>query len=164
MGKLNKVKDASDFARRLKDQHFNSKIHNIKQLIALGFDEEAFKELTQIQGMKSITIKQHLSVADCFYKLAKYQECLKILNPLEDNIQNIPAQAVNDKLTLLNLMGLVYRSLGKEDMAVKKWKQCVEINSRFTIALNNLGNHFMHLGNFKDAAKCYWRSKKCKTF
>src|SRR5687767_7853655 len=127
MGKLNKVKNASDFARRLKDQHFNSKIQNIKQLIALGFDEEAYKELTQIQGMKSITEKQHLSVADCFYKLGKYQECLKILNPLEDNIQSLAAQAIDDKLTLLNLMGLVYRSLGKEDMAVKKWKQCVEI-------------------------------------
>jgi tetratricopeptide (TPR) repeat protein len=162
MGKLGKVKDAHDFARRLKDQHFNAKIQNIKQLISLGFDEEAYKELSLIQQMKNITVKQHLRVADCFYKLGKYQECLKILNPIEDNVHNIPTQQVEDKLILLNLLGLVYRSLGKEELAVKKWKQSVEINSRFTMALNNLGNHFMHSDNYLDAAKCYWRSKKRK--
>ena len=161
MGKLGKVKNANDFARRLKDQHFNAKIKNIKQLIYLGFDEEGYKELLQIQQMKSISVKQNLKIADCFYKIAKYQECLKILEPIEENFQNMSSQATNDKLELLSVLGLVYRGLGRQELAVKKWKECLDINSKYTMALNNLGNHFMNTGNFKDAAKCYWRSKKC---
>ena len=157
---LGKVKDANDFAKKLRHQHFNAKIQNIKQLISLGFDEEAYKELTAIQQMKSITVIQNLRIADCFFKLGKFQESLRILVPLEENVPLMSSEQIEEKLYLLNLLGLVYRSLEKQDLAVKKWKACLEINSRYTIALNNLGNHFMHTRNFQDAAKCYWRSKK----
>ena len=159
--KLSQVKDASDFARRLRDQHFRAKISNIQQLTSLGFDEEAVKELKNIQQMKSLTVKQSVLVADCLYKLGKYNECLTILGPLEDNVNHMLQSDLSDKLALLNLLGMVYRSLEKDDQAVKMWKRCLEINSRYTIALNNLGNHFMKTRSFAEAAKCYWRSKKC---
>lgn len=160
--KLNKVNDANDFARQLKDRHFNSKIQHIKHLISLGFDKEAFKELQQIREMKSCTLDQHLNMADSYYRIGKYLEALDILSPLEDNISSLPPSATKDKLYLLNLLGLIYKGLQKEELAVKRWKSCLEINSRYTLALNNLGNHLMHRKYFEDAAKCYWRSKKCR--
>lgn len=162
LSKFNKVADANDFARRLKDRHFNLKIMNIRQLIALGFDQEAYKELQQVQEMKEKTMKQHLKLADCYYKIGKFQESLDILSPLEENISAMKPSATKDKLYLLNLLGLIYKGLQKEELAVKKWKNCLELNSRYTIALNNLGNHLMHRQLYEDAAKCYWRSKKCR--
>lgn len=164
ISRFNKVKDANDYARSLKDKHFSSKIMNIKHLIALGFDEEAFKELKKIQEMRNITMLQHLKVADCYYKIGKYEEGLTILSPMEENISGMNPADTKDKLYLLNLLGLVYKGLQKEELAVKKWKSCLELNSRYTIALNNLGNHLMHGRLYEDAAKCFWRSKKCKIF
>ena len=161
MNAMSKVGNASNFGRRLKDQHFSSKIQNIKQLASLGFDDEAFKELAQIQRMKNLTVMQSVQIADCLYKLGKFEECLKALRPLEDQIDTTSSKMVNDKLVLFNMLGIVYRALGKEELAVMNWKECLVINSRYTIALNNLGNHFMHAHEYLNAAKCYWRSKKC---
>jgi len=161
MKSYNKVGD-DNFGRKLKDKLFNMRITEIRQLIRCGFEEEAYKKLLQVQLIKNIGIPQILKVADCFYQLEKYAESLNILEQVESHQSAIEEEDMESSLNLMNLLGLVYKEQGRIEVAEEYWAKCLILNPRYNVALNNLGNIYMHKKNWPEAVKYYWRSKKCR--
>ena len=60
--------------------------------------------------------------------------------------------------TLHNILGLALQNLGDRNSAIVNFRKAIEINPKFFLAYNNLGNAFNDLGQYDDALFQYQQS------
>ncbi len=152
---MNKVA-ANDVGKNLKRQRLQAKLSKIKRQIELEFEGEALTGLQEIMEQRAnLDIETAFEVADCFYKLKKYKNCIMILDSV--------ATDENRKQPMIqNLKGQCYMKMGNTKYAIDLFEICLIIDPKFRVAHNNLGNIYLHQKEYDKCVLYYEKSKQCK--
>ena len=145
--------------RTLKQQRMNVKMAKIKRQIALDYEVEALQNLQEILDYKggSLVAEFAFEVADCFYKLRRYRNCIMVLDSImADENRKMPK--------IQNLKGQCYMKLGELKKAIDHLEVCLVIDPKFKVAHNNLGNIYMQQKEYDKCRIYYDKSKKCSRF
>lgn len=156
-----KSKEQTQYARKLKKDLFKSKITLIKRLIAGGFDSEALSEIQRVQEMRDLGGNHYIKVAECYCLMERFKDALEVLSSIENSITLLENLSKKHNLARLNLMGLTYKHLKEEKKSVDKWRIGLQIDPYCNVILNNMGNYYNHKGEYGEAARYYWKCKKC---
>lgn len=152
----------SKFARDYKNQHFMVRVKRVNKLILAGLKEEAMEELAAMKTGMANNSKQLVVIASCLCLLKDFHAALHVLKDVEGQILMLETLDKKYNLMRLNLMGLCFHHLNEPKKAVEKWRIGLQIDNKNILFLNNLGTYHLNKGNMTEAARYFWKSKKCK--
>ena len=99
-------------------------------------------------------IKEKLQNLFNFYSTKKYSEVIN---------RGLPLLKKNPQLNILsNLISLSYHNLGEHDKAITLLEKALQVNSKDTSVLNNLGLVHTSIENYEEAENYLERSLKLK--
>ena len=152
---MNKVATL-EVGRHLKKQRLQAKLSKIKRQIELEFESDALQGLQEIIEQRSkLDVDTAYEVAECFYHLQKYKNCIMVLDSVitEENQKQPKVQ---------NLKGQCYMKTGNIKHAIDLFEVCLIIDPKFRVAHNNLGNIYLHQMDFEKCVLYYQKSKLCR--
>lgn len=142
--------------KTLKQQRMQARLAKVRLQIKLEYETEALQTLQSIleyQGSK-LDADFAFGVADCFYCLRQYRNCIKVLDSiLADENRKMPK--------IQNLKGQCYMKLGELQKAIDHLEVCLVIDPKFKVAHNNLGNIYMQQKDYEKCKIYYEKSKRC---
>ena len=130
-----------------------AKLFKIKRQIDLEFENDALQGLQEILEAKNkMDVDLAFQVAECFYQLKKYKNCIMILD-------SITPDENKKQPKIQNLKGQCFMKTGNPKHAIDLFEICLVIDPKFRIAHNNLGNIYSHMKEYGKSIYYYEKSK-----
>jgi tetratricopeptide (TPR) repeat protein len=149
-----------NFARNFINSQFSEKFEALEKKMILGYEEEAITDLDNLLTTKGLQMSHLVKIASVYYKIGDSVKCLEIVNglkPIEEKLL-IESEPLPIHLEYLNLEGMALKDSKKHEQARSQWMRCLELDPRFSPALNNIGNYHMHNAEYDLAAKYYHKA------
>ena len=146
----------TDVRQHLKKQRLQAKLSKIKRQIDLEFENDALQGLQEIIDQRAkLDLDSAFEVAECFYQLRKYKNCIMILD-------SVPADENRKQPKIQNLKGQCFIKTGNFKYAIDLFEVCLIIDPKFRVAHNNLGNIYLHQKEYEKCVMYYEKSKLCR--
>lgn len=148
------------FARNFINSQFSEKFEALEKKLFLGYEEEAINDLDNLLATKGLQMSHMVKVASVYYKIGHSAKCLEILTnlkPIEEKLRS-ETDPLPLHLEYLNLEGMALKDSKKYEQARSQWMRCLELDARFSPALNNIGNYHMFNAEYDLAAKYYLKA------
>lgn len=152
------------FARNFINSQFSEKFEALEKKMFLGYEEEAMSDLDNLLATKGLQMNHMVKIASVYYKVGNSAKCLEILNGLKpiDEKLKYESEPLPLHLEYLNLEGMALKDSKKYESARSQWLRCLELDARFSPALNNIGNYHMHNSEYDLAAKYYHKAMQSR--